>query len=166
MSKISGPQIPPLVSSTTPPPEGANSSRTVGNAAAAVPSDQAKGEVAKAAQGLLSYSSSRLVSGALQIFGDSVVLPSNLTDPNNPKNDVKYLHLLSAVLGLEELERYFFTLGEKDQEAYWEHKEKQREARWARLEREQDEESGGRDDDEDSSEEESSHESSSKEKSR
>ncbi len=155
MSKISGPQVPPLINSTTPLKEE-NSAPVAKDSAQALPLGQAKGEVAKAAQGLLSYSSSRLVSGALQIFGDSVVLPSNLTDPNNPKNDVKYLHLLSAVLGMEELERYFFTLGEKDQEAYWEHKEKQREARWARLEREQDEGGRGRDDEQEPSEEEPS----------
>jgi hypothetical protein len=80
----------------------------------------------QAARNLLVHSKSPLVSGALKIFGDNVVLPTNLTDPRNPSNDVKYLHLLSAVLGLDDLERYFLTLDEEKQQAFLEKKEARR----------------------------------------
>lgn len=98
----------------------------------------------QAAQGLLNYKSSPLVSGAMKIFGDNVVLPSNLTDPNNPRNDAKYLRLLSAVLGLDELERYFQTLEGKEQEDYLAHKAEQRERHLEKKAREREErEQGG-----------------------
>jgi len=84
---------------------------------------------AQAAQGLLAYKSSPLASGAMKIFGDSVVLPSNLTDPDNPANNPKYLRLLSAVLGLDDLERYFVTRDEEKQKEYVERKEKRRQER-------------------------------------
>lgn len=78
------------------------------------------------ARNLLARQGSPLVSGALKIFGDNVILPANLTDPKNPSNDVKYLHLLSAVLGLDDLERYFLTLDDQKQQAFLEKKEERR----------------------------------------
>lgn len=80
----------------------------------------------QAARNLLSHRSSPLVSGALKIFGDNVVLPAHITDPNDPRNDVKYLRLLSAVLGLDELERYFYTVEDKKHQAFLEKKEERR----------------------------------------
>ncbi len=91
---------------------------------------------AQAAKGLLAYKSSPLASGAMKIFGDNVILPAHLTDPDDPRNDPKYLRLLSAVLGLDELERYFVTLDGKKQEEYLIHKAKQREEKLKRDEEE------------------------------
>ena len=89
---------------------------------------------------LSSRQGSPLVSGALKIFGDNVVLPTNLTDPQNPKNDVKYLHLLSAVLGLDDLERYFLTLDDQKHQAFLEKKEGRRQEILSQREREREEE--------------------------
>jgi hypothetical protein len=103
--------------------------------------------------GLMGYKSSPLVSGAMKIFSDGVMFPPNLLDPNDPKNDPKYLRLLAAVLGLEELERHFYTLEGEEQEAYWEHKAEQRERKLAKIEEEKQEkkrqrEEGGGDEEE------------------
>jgi hypothetical protein len=107
--------------------------------------------LSKAASGLLGYKSSPLVSGAMKIFSDGVIFPANLTDPNDPRNDPKYLRLLAAVLGLEDLERHFHTLEGEEQKEYLEHKAEQREKKWAKVEKEKEEkrrqkESGGDDD--------------------
>ena len=67
----------------------------------------------KAAQGLLSYKSSPLLSGAYKIFSDGVVFPQNLLDIKDPQNDPKYLRLLAALLGLDDLERYFLTMSDE-----------------------------------------------------
>jgi len=93
----------------------------------------------KAASGLLGYKSSPLVSGAMKIFTDGVVFPPNLTDPKDPKNDPKYLRLLAAVLGLDELEKHFFALEGEEQEEYLAHKAKQREEKLAKVEKEKEE---------------------------
>jgi hypothetical protein len=92
-----------------------------------------------AAKGLLGYKSSPFVSGAIKIFGDNVILPANLTDPKDPRNDPKYLHLLAAVLGLDELSGQFFTLEGEKQEEYLAYKSEQRERRLAKKEREKEE---------------------------
>ena len=47
------------------------------------------------------------LSGAANLFTDSVVFPAELLDPHNPANDSKYLHLLTAVLGLKDMEHFF-----------------------------------------------------------
>jgi hypothetical protein len=91
---------------------------------------------------LTSRQGSPLVSGALKIFGDNVILPANLTDPKNPSNDVKYLHLLSAVLGLDELERYFLTLDDQKHQAFLEKKEGRRQEILSEMRRRQEEEDG------------------------
>lgn len=93
----------------------------------------------QAAGGLLGYKSSPLVSGAVKIFSDGVVFPPNLIDPKNPRNDPKYLRLLAAVLGLDDLEHYFYSLEGEKQEEYLAHKAKQREEKWAKVEKEKEE---------------------------
>ena len=67
----------------------------------------------KAAQGLLSYKTSPLATGAYKIFSDGVVFPQNLLDIKDARNDPKYLRLLAALLGLDDLERYFLTMSEE-----------------------------------------------------
>jgi len=93
----------------------------------------------QAAKGLLAHKNSPLVSGAMKIFGDSVVLPANLTDEKNPQNDPKYLRLLSAVLGLDELERHFTTMEETKHQEYLERKAQKRKVKWAKIEKEKEE---------------------------
>lgn len=75
----------------------------------------------------------------MKIFGDNVILPSGLTDSQNPQNDAKYFRLLSAVLGLDELESYFQTLEGDKKEEYLAHKADQRERRLEKLAREKEE---------------------------
>ncbi len=69
----------------------------------------------KAAQGLLGYKSSPLMSGAYKIFSDAVVLPANLLNTADPENNAKYLRLLAAVWGMDEVEKYFQTLTEEQE---------------------------------------------------
>lgn len=141
-SKVSGPKGP--ASSSSPQPTGPVQATP---AAKAPPPAELDG-FAQAAKGLLAYKSSPLASGAMKIFGDSVILPAHLTDPKDPRNDPKYLRLLSAVLGLDELERYFFTLDGKKQEEYLVHKAKQREEKLKRDEEEAEEKREREDDSE------------------
>lgn len=90
----------------------------------------------RAAQGLLAHRSSPLMSGAMRILaGDGVMFPAGLTDPKSPANDAKYLRLLAAVVGLDELERYFKTREEKEQLEYIKRKEKRRQERLAQKQR-------------------------------
>ncbi len=49
------------------------------------------------------------MSGAASLFTDNVVFPADLLDPQNPANDVKYLHLLTAVVGMKELSHFYAT---------------------------------------------------------
>lgn len=112
--------------------------------AKAAPGAAAPGKVppdgfAQAAGGLLGYKSSPLVSGAVKIFSDGVVFPPNLLDTKDARNDPKYLRLLAAVLGLDDLEHYFYSLEGEKQEEYLAHKAKQREEKWAKVEREKEE---------------------------
>jgi hypothetical protein len=93
----------------------------------------------QSAGGLLGYKSSPLVSGAVKIFSDGVVFPPNLLDTKDARNDPKYLRLLAAVLGLDDLEHYFYSLEGEKQEEYLAHKAKQREEKWAKVEREKEE---------------------------
>lgn len=67
----------------------------------------------KAAQGLLGYKSSPLMSGAYKIFSDGIVFPPNLLNTADPKNDANYLRLLAAIWGMDDLEKYFETLTEE-----------------------------------------------------
>jgi len=68
-----------------------------------------------AAQELINYKSSPLLSGASKIFSDGVVFPAHLLDTRDATNDAKYLRLLAAVMGFDEIERYFNTT-ETDEE--------------------------------------------------
>lgn len=47
------------------------------------------------------------LSGAAGLFTDNITFPEELLDTSNPANDVKYLHLLCALFGLKEMERFF-----------------------------------------------------------
>lgn len=129
-SKVSGPKG----TSSTAAPQPTGPVQATPAAKAPPPADL--DGFSQAAKGLLAYKSSPLASGAMKIFGDSVILPANLTDPKDPRNDPKYLRLLSAVLGLDELERYFYTLDGKKQQEYLEHKAKQREEKLRQKEEE------------------------------
>ncbi len=136
MVKVTGPtgqQAPaPAATSDVPAKDAAAKD------AAAVPAKPADA-FAQAAGGLLGYKSSPLVSGAVKIFSDGVMFPPNLVDPKDPRNDPKYLRLLAAVLGLDELEHYFYSLEGEKQEEYLAHKAKQREEKLAKVEREKEE---------------------------
>src|SRR5262245_55016274 len=128
MVKVTGPTGPQGTPVTTPP-EGAETPAAPagGVPAKAPPADG----FSQAASGLVGYKSSPLVSGAFKIFSDGVVFPPNLLDTKDPRNDPKYLRLLAAVLGLDDLEHYFYSLEGEKQEEYLAHKAKQREEKWA-----------------------------------
>lgn len=70
----------------------------------------------KAAQGLLGYKSSPLVSGAYKIFTDGIVFPPHLLNTEDSTNDPKYLRLLAALWGMDDLEKYFHTLTEEQEQ--------------------------------------------------
>ncbi|MFO1519877.1 MAG: hypothetical protein U1F57_09485 [bacterium] len=109
-TKVKGPISPSSPQVTTP------TGSTVGAPAKTEesPSEAEAGDgYQKAAQGLLSYKSSPLVSGAYKIFTDGIVFPPNLLDIKDPKNDPKYLRLLAAIFGMDEMERYFYTMSDE-----------------------------------------------------
>ncbi|MBL7684465.1 MAG: hypothetical protein JNK65_00305 [Deltaproteobacteria bacterium] len=70
----------------------------------------------KVAQGMLGYKSSPLMSGAYKIFTDGIVFPPHLLDTKDPTNDTKYLRLLAAIFGIDEMEKYFLTMSEEKEE--------------------------------------------------
>ncbi len=85
-----------------------------------VPEKKSAGEVMpdayqKAAQGILGYKSSSLIPGAYKIFTDGIVFPPNLLTTADPANDAKYLRLLAALWGMDDLEKYFHTLNEEQE---------------------------------------------------
>ncbi|MCC6273876.1 MAG: hypothetical protein IT572_10455 [Deltaproteobacteria bacterium] len=138
MVKVTGPTGPQGTPAAAPADAKAASS------APTVPGAQTPAKVppdgfSQAAGGLLGYKSSPLVSGAVKIFSDGVVFPPNLLDTKDARNDPKYLRLLAAVLGLDDLEHYFYSLEGEKQEEYLAHKAKQREEKWAKVEREKEE---------------------------
>lgn len=60
----------------------------------------------------------QILRGAAALFrGMGVSFPPNLLDANNPNNDPKYMRLLAAVLGLDELSEYFHTASEEDDDS-------------------------------------------------
>jgi hypothetical protein len=136
VSKVRGPRGPTTATPVTAP----EPTRPVEATPEAEEQAKEASGFSQAARNLLTHSKSPLVSGALKIFGDNVVLPANLTDPKNPSNDVKYLHLLSAVLGLDDLERYFLTLDDKKQQEFLEKKEARRQEIIFERQRERDRE--------------------------
>jgi hypothetical protein len=135
MVKVTGPTGPQTPAPATPSEVSGKDAAEGSPAAPAKPADA----FAQAAGGLLGYKSSPLVSGAVKIFSDGVMFPPNLVDPKDPRNDPKYLRLLAAVLGLDELEHYFYSLEGEKQEEYLAHKAKQREEKLAKVEREKEE---------------------------
>ena len=135
MVKVTGPTGPQGTPAAAPT-EGKTTPAAAGETAPAkVPADG----FSQAAGGLLGYKSSQLVSGAVKIFSDGVVFPPNLLDTKDARNDPKYLRMLAAVLGLDDLEHYFYSLEGEKQEEYLAHKTKQREEKWAKVEREKEE---------------------------
>jgi hypothetical protein len=90
----------PVEPSTTPPAKASSSG-----------SEPLPDAYQKAAQGLLGYKSSPLVSGAYKIFSDGIVFPPNILDTQSAKNDPNYLRLLAAIFGFEEFERFFDLTG-------------------------------------------------------
>lgn len=54
-----------------------------------------------------------LLGGASGLFTENIIFPPELLDPKNPLNDPKYLHLLFAVFGLKELEKYIKTVEQR-----------------------------------------------------
>lgn len=49
------------------------------------------------------------LAGAASLFEDSTIFPADLLDPQDPANDPRYLHLLCALFGLEEMEKMLAT---------------------------------------------------------
>jgi len=135
MVKVTGPTGTQGTPAATPTDTPENPAAPGATAPGKVPADG----FSQAASGLAGYKSSPLVSGAFKIFSDGVVFPPNLIDPKDPRNDPKYLRLLAAVLGLDDLEHYFYSLEGEKQEEYLAHKAKQREEKWAKVEREKEE---------------------------
>ena len=138
MVKVTTPPSGPISSPGTSPLDAGKANPAAPNT---TPSSKSTGAFSQAAGALLSYksSSSPLVSRAVKIFSDGVMFPQNLLDVKDARNDPKYLRLLAAVLGLDELEHYFFSLEGEKQEEYLAHKAKQREEKWAKIEREKEE---------------------------
>lgn len=122
MTKIKGP-------TQTPPPEIAfpASEAKAASAAKAPTQGHLPDSLQKAAQGLLGYKSSPLGSGAYNIFSDGVVFPANLLNTADPTNDSKYLRLMAALWGMDDIEKYFQTLtDEQEKERKIERDERQR----------------------------------------
>ncbi len=85
-------------------------------------------------------SSGFLSSGAMKVFSyDGVTFPANLLDIHDPQNDSKYLRLMAAALGMEDLEWHFKTWEEERHSEWVEKKEHRRMEREEEREREQQE---------------------------
>ena len=138
MVKVTGPTSPQGAPASAPAAD-AKSASSASGAAANTPGKVPPDGFSQAAGGLIGYKSSPLVSGAVKIFSDGVVFPPNLLDTKDARNDPKYLRLLAAVLGLDDLEHYFYSLEGEKQEEYLAHKAKQREEKWAKVEKEKEE---------------------------
>ncbi len=151
MSKVDKTTIPPSIPSA-PSVEGKIPAKT---SSAVPPAKIPEDGFAKAVGGLLSYKSSPLFSGAMKILkgsgemlADKVLIPGHFLDPNDPRNNPKYLRLLAAIFGMDELESYFFSLEGEKQEEYLDRKAKQREAKLAKKEKEKQEKKQNHSDDE------------------
>lgn len=87
-------------------------------------------------------SSGFLSSGAMKVFShDGVTFSANLLDIHDPQNDSKYLRLMAAALGMEDLEWHFKTWEEERHSEWVEKKEHRRIEREEEREREQQENS-------------------------
>lgn len=91
------------------PAKGAQATTTV-------VSPEAAAKALKDYQKIRSKLKQPFMKGAAGLFTDNIVFPSELLDPNDPANDPKYLHLLFAVFGLKELERFFATVEQREEE--------------------------------------------------
>lgn len=110
MTKVKGPtQVPPPETSLPSTETKATTSSK------SVVQEPIPDSLQKAAQGLLGYKSSPLMSGAYKIFSDGVVFPANLMNTMDATNDAKYLRLLAAIWGMDDLEKYFQTLTEEQE---------------------------------------------------
>lgn len=111
--------MPPIVPPTGPTGQPQTTAKGEGVAPTAAPTVVNPEAVAKA---LKEYEQIRkklkqpFISGAAGLFTDSVVFPPELLDPNNPANDPKYLHLLFALFGLKELERFLRSADQRAEE--------------------------------------------------
>lgn len=110
VTKVKDPALPALPQDAKP---AAATSKV--DAAKAPPQEGIPDAYQKAAQGLLGYKSSPLISGAYKIFTDGIVFPPNLMSTADPTNDAKYLRLLAALWGIDDLEKYFQTLTEEQE---------------------------------------------------
>lgn len=54
-----------------------------------------------------------MLAGASGLFSENIIFPPEMLDPKNPLNDPKYLHLMFAVFGLKELEKYLKTVEQR-----------------------------------------------------
>lgn len=152
MPKVDKTIISPSISST-PSVEGKVPTKT---SSAVPPAKIPEDGFAKAVGGLLSYKSSPLFSGAIKILSesggmlpDNVLIPGHLLNPNDPRNNPKYLRLLAAIFGMDELESYFYSLEGEKQAEYLDRKAKQREAKLAKKEKEKQEKKLNHKDDDD-----------------
>src|SRR5262249_26605699 len=158
MAKVTGPAG-PQGSQPAVAPETAGKAEQATTPASSTVAKPVDDGFSRAASGLLGYKSSPLGSGDMKILDDGVMFAPHLLDSKDARNDPKYLRLLAAVLGLDDLERHFFTLEGEEQEEYWEHKAEQRERKLAKVEEEKEErrrqrEEGDAEDEESSEEDE------------
>ncbi len=137
MTKVKGPTQAPPPEASVPPAEAkpTNASKA---STQALPPDAYQ----KVAQSLLGYKSSPLVSGAYKIFSDGVVFPSNLLNTADPENDAKYLRLLAALWGMDDLEKYFQTLTDEQEKKRKVDRDERQKKKKEESESSEDEESG------------------------
>lgn len=97
------------------PPSGASSSSKPSAGTAAAKPTASPEELAKALRDYQKLQSrlKPMLTGAAGLFAENVNFPAELLDPSNPINDPKYLHLLSAMLGLKDLEKFFASQEQK-----------------------------------------------------
>lgn len=103
----------PPVAPTPNSVDGGTVKPTAANTATQAPkgivNPEAVGKALKEYESIQKKLKKPFLAGAAGLFTDNVVFPADLLDPNNPANDMKYLHLLCAVLNMKELEGLFAT---------------------------------------------------------
>lgn len=112
--------IPPIAPTGTgptgQPPTTAKGEGVVPTAAPSVVNPEAVAKALKDYEQIRKKLKQPFITGAAGLFADSVVFPPELLDPNNPANDPKYLHLLFALFGLKELERFLRSADQRAEE--------------------------------------------------
>lgn len=133
-SGVGSPVIPQATGPQSAQPAG-SAKVPAGGAEASMPviSPEAVAKALKDYQKIHKKLKQPFLAGAAGLFTDSVVFPQELLDPNNPANDPKYLHLLFAVFGLKELEKYLKT-AEQAEEAETEEEAEKRVKKSAKKE--------------------------------